>query len=119
MEISKKIGMRILCLLAFALCLPVLARPASAAVPGRNNLAAAVYRTASTDALVIGHIRNGESLTVQGSVGDFYEIDCHGMNGFIHKDHVRGILRDDYFVSCDLTRPDTHLLNLPTVRFGL
>lgn len=119
MEISKKFGLRIICLLVCALCLLTLVLPASAATPAPNtlhNLAATVYHSASVDALVIGHIRDGEPVTVQSSEGNFYKLDCYGMTGFIPKDQIRYSLEDGYYVSCNLTRSDTHLLNLQSAK---
>ncbi len=115
MEISRKIGIRIICILVSALCLIVLILPASAArqIPmGERSMVSAVYRSASVDALVIGQIQDGESLSVLGSVGDYYQINCFGMTGYINKNQIHYSLEEGYTVRCDPSHPDTEKLSL-------
>ncbi|MBO5953167.1 MAG: C40 family peptidase [Oscillospiraceae bacterium] len=37
----------------------------------------------------IGHYEDGRELSVLGTSGDYYQVDCYGMTGYIHKDLVR------------------------------
>ena len=115
MEISKKIGIRIICFLVSVLCLLVLILPASAALQNPmhvRSMASVVYRSASADALVIGQIKDGESLSVLGSVGEYYQIDCFGVIGYIHKNQIHYSLEDGYTVRCNPKHPDTERLSL-------
>ena len=115
MEISKKIGMRLLSLLVCLLCVLALVLPISAATPIQYNihtLTAPVYREPSADALVIGLVQNGSALSVLGSVGEFYKIDCYGMTGFLHKDQVSYRLPEGFTVNCTLKRSETAIFPL-------
>ena len=115
METTKKIGMRILCGLICLLCLLGLVLPASAAVPKQDSLralAAAVYRSPSADAIVVGMMQDGASLRVLGSVGEYYEINCDGMTGYINKAHIHYSLEKGYTVNCVPKHPDVSVLSL-------
>lgn len=59
-----------------------------------------VHRSNSFGSLVIGCFKDGTKLTVQGTKGSFYKIDCYDMIGYIAKDQVRVTENGEYFVQC-------------------
>ena len=59
-----------------------------------------VHRTASHSSQQIGCFKDGTKLTVQGTKGSFYKIDCYDMIGYIAKEQVRVTENGEYFVQC-------------------
>lgn len=79
-------------LICFLLCLPVIlamALPANAkpVFPDFVNAAPVHYRANSSSA-VIGYLPQDTALTILGRQGQYYQIDCYDMVGFIHRDFV-------------------------------
>lgn len=79
------------------LALPVSAKPASLQISYVD--AAPVYYRASDASTRIGYLPHGTQLTVLGSQGEYYLIDCYDMNGFIH-DSLVSVLGEEYYVNC-------------------
>lgn len=59
-----------------------------------------VYRSASFSSQEIGCFKDGTKLTVLGTKGSFYKVDCFDMVGYIPKDQVRMAENGEYFVQC-------------------
>lgn len=98
---------RFLCLLlclfsTLAVALPVHARPV---LPSFID-AAPVYYRASSRAAVIGYMAQGAELTVLSQRGDYYQIDCYDMAGFIHADFVAQ-QNESYYVSLSGVHSDS------------
>lgn len=75
----------LLCLISFlTLALPVYAKP----VPHSYADAAPVYYRASSSSTVIGYMAQGTELTVLSHQGQYFQIDCYDMIGFIPDDFV-------------------------------
>lgn len=97
---SKTLGMRILCLTLTLVCL-LACLPGVAAAPEvkPQTLTAKVRNGAYADAFVIGQMENGTEVTVLGSQGQFYKVDCHDMNGYIAMSQITQ--KDGkYYISC-------------------
>ncbi len=97
---------RLLCLLLclstiLALALPVSAKPASLQISSVD--AAPVYYRASDSSTRIGYLLHGTALTVLGTQGKYYRIDCYDMTGFIHKSLV-SVMGEKYYVNCLVNR---------------
>lgn len=61
-------------------------------------------------AIAIGCLEDGTKLTVLGTYGDFYQIDCIDMKGYIAKSQV--VQKDDseYYVNCVTGSTETKIL---------
>lgn len=71
----------LLCMsVVFTMALPVNAKPFSPSVID----AAPVYYRANSSSTVIGYIPQGTELTVLSRQGQYYQIDCYDMKGYIH-----------------------------------
>lgn len=123
MSVIKHLGKSALCLLCCVACL-ICAAPVSAfsaalvsanvlTVPeapavSLENLASqnsarqvsVVHRSASTGATVIGCMEDGTKLTVLGTSGQFYKIDCFEMDGYIAMSQVAQGEDGEYYVNC-------------------
>ena len=76
--------------------------PVAAAGAKAENLptlrsAVAVHHGASPYSMVIGYMEDGTELTVLGTSGNYYKIDCYDMTGYMEKALVRQA-GDKYFV---------------------
>lgn len=60
--------------------------------------------------MIIGSLENGTKLTVLGTSGDFYKIDCYGLTGYIAISQVRQNEAGDYLVSCRKGSDETTVL---------
>ncbi len=69
-----------------------------------------VHHSASYGSTVIGTFKDGTHITVLGSKGDFYKIDCFDMNGYIAKSQVRKDEAGEYYVNCQADSKDTRYL---------
>lgn len=112
---SQSVCIRILCCILCLVCLLALAQPV-AALPqesrqaAKQALTAKVYNRASRSATVIGQMEDGTAVTVLGEDGDFYEIDCYDMTGYIAKEQLT--YRDDgkYYVNCQKDSDETQIM---------
>lgn len=73
-----------------------------------------VRRSASPNSAVIGNFSDGTRLTVLGTKGKYYKVDCYDMNGYILKEQVAVGENGVYFVSCKENSADTTYLNTYT-----
>ena len=108
-----KLGRRLLCLLLSAVCFVSLVRPvtAQAQTPAENQtLTTLVRMTPSKNAVVIGQLEDGTAVTVLGTKGDFYKVDCYDMNGYIVKSQLVHTEDDKYYVNCEKGSSETKLL---------
>ncbi len=64
------------------------------------HIASFVRYSASYSATIIGCLENGTQITVLGTYGDFYRIDCYDMTGYIAKSQVRQAETGEYSVNC-------------------
>ena len=70
-------------------------------------VASKVYRSASFNSQEIGCFKEGTKLTVLGTKGSFYKVDCFDMVGYIPKAQVRVTENEEYFVQCAEDSEDT------------
>ncbi len=82
------------------------ASPASAS----QRLGCLVRYGAGYGYLVIGCLENGAKLTVQGTYGEFYRIDCYDMTGYIAISQVEQHDDGEYYVNCVADSSETKLL---------
>ena len=113
MEISKKIGRRLLCFLVSLLCLLLLVQPTAAEANGNTSAigvcTAKVYYGPSEQSRVIGQLLHGTALQVLGQSGSFWKVDCYGMNGYIAKRNLVCAPRNEYYVNCPLYTEQSEL----------
>jgi len=65
-----------------------------------GHLVSTVYRYANTGT-VIGCLKDGTKLSVLGSKGNYYRIDCYDMQGYIPKSQVCTGEDGEYYVNCE------------------
>ena len=70
-------------------------------------VASKVYRSASFNSQEIGCFKEGTKLTVLGTKGSFYKVDCFDMVGYIPKAQVRVTENEEHFVQCAEDSEDT------------
>lgn len=109
---SQTVCIRILCCLlclagVFILALPVAAVPQTRYQPAGQTLTAKVRNRASRDGTVIGQMENGTAVTVLGEYGDFYEVDCYDMTGYIAKEQLDRQEDGKYYVNCQEDSAET------------
>lgn len=108
--IVPSLGKRMICLVMCLVCLMPLVLPVSAVEAEPQRLTSAVHYRASRSSLVIGCLEDGTELTVLGSSGDFYRIDCYDMTGYIAKSQT--VRKDDkYYVNCDAEDEETRFFS--------
>ncbi len=109
----KRFGKYIACLLLCGAMLAVVA-PASAADIAESALltiedpltrqegqkVTTVYLSASYGASRIGNFKDGTKVTVLGTYGDFYKVDCFDMVGYIPMHQVELTQDGEYYVNC-------------------
>lgn len=126
----KRLGKVFTCLLLCAACLlcagPVSAlttftTPANSAVTSQTpvleleepvanetgHLASYVYYSARSSSDVIGCIEDGTIVTVLGTKGSYYKIDCYDMDGYIAKTQVQINEHGQYYVSAVTSSSDS------------
>lgn len=132
--IFKRVIRLLTCLLACVCVLSIFAEPGNAlnaagsifdanVVPQGPNVpveeepllktgckASFVYRSASFGSQEIGCFKDGTKLTVLGTKGSFYKIDCFDMVGYIAKKQVQVTENGEYFVQCAEDSEDTTYL---------
>lgn len=72
--------------------------------------ASQVRYKAKSSSTVIGCLENGTKLTVLGSSGSYYKIDCYDMTGYILKEQVIQDEEGNYFVRCLASSSETVIL---------
>lgn len=123
MRNSLKMRIRMLCFALSLLLLLPLVQPVLAA---SENTASSVntipvYRKPSAASLVIGQVADGMSVKVVGQTGDFYEIDCDPMRGFLPVSNIHYALDTGYVVTCSSKDSNTGTLPqyIPSDLFAL
>lgn len=112
MSKTRLIGLKVLCVCLCVACLlgsigPVFAvelRP-----EGTQTLTSLIRMTPKKDGSAIGQLEDGARLTVLGSSGDFYKIDCYDMVAYIAKTQV-AVDGEEYYVNCQPDARDTKVL---------
>ena len=84
----------------------------TAEVPAGRTVSV-VHRYANSYSTIIGCLENGTILTVLGTSGQYYKINCHEINGYIAKTQVLQNEYGEYYVNCTADYIDTK--QLPTV----
>ena len=93
---------RLLCAL---LCLPIILGLATPVSARPNDLTisytpgAPVYYRATNDSNCIGYFPHGTPLTILDQVGDYYQVDCYDMVGYLHSDFVKEV-NGTYYTNC-------------------
>lgn len=127
MQNAKRLGTVIVCLICCLACIvcanPVFALSNTAApempvlsldAPVSNgHLVSYVHYSASYGSTIIGCLEDGTKVTVLGTKGSFYKIDCYDMNGYIAKSQVTQDAQGQYRVtaqadSSESTRLESH-----------
>lgn len=122
MRNSLKMRIRMLCIaLSLLLLFPLVQPAAAASVESAQIPTVPVYRTASDTSLVIGQVADGMSVRVVGQTGDYYEIDCSPMRGFLPVSNIHYALDTGYVVTCNSqdTGADTLPQYIPSDVFAL
>lgn len=108
----RLMGLRLLCLVLCAACL-LGNFPTVCAVEqqpeGAQTLTTLVRMTPKQNGPVIGQMENGAKLTVLGSSGDFYKVDCYDMVAYILKTQVSQE-DEEYYVNCQEGSKETKVL---------
>ena len=108
---------RLLSLLLCCVCLLGLVRPVSAEsaeVPEALELPMAtttvVRNGAYAGARVIGQMEDGTRVTVLSQKGDYYQVDCYDMTGYIAASQLVHTEEDKYYVNCQPGSDETRSL---------
>ncbi len=90
----------------------------AATAPSAEESTAAPEQTASFvrysahfGSTVIGCLENGTTVTVLGTYGNFYRIDCYDMTGYIAISQVAQRDNEEYYVNCVAGSSETKILN--------
>lgn len=90
--------------------LPVLSAEAAELMPETPPVAVSAVYYSAGGTTVIGYLENGTSLTVLGSHGERYHIDCYDMTGYIPKSQTMKV-GDKYYVNCKPDLQNTVLMD--------
>ena len=107
-------GMRVLCVVLCLMSLLTMAVPvfADQQTEVRPQVATSVvHMKASFSSTVIGQLEDGAAVTVLDSYGEFYEIDCYDMKGYIAKEQVEQT-DEKYYVNCNAESSETRSMEL-------
>ena len=85
------------------------------ATASEGHLVSVVHRTASYGSTVIGNLENGTKVTVLGTKGSFYKIDCYDMTGYIAKHQVALRLDGTLYIRCVPSSAETQVLYYRTM----
>lgn len=107
---TRSLGKRLLSLALSLISVLILTLPAAAVETGEAAevfYTTQIHHTASHSSSYIGQLENGTAVNILLERGNFYQIDCYDMNGYIAKTQVE--LREDgkYYVNCDPACEDT------------
>ena len=107
--------------LSLLLLLPLMLPVAAAPVEKTEAYTVPVYRSASNTSLVIGQVADGMSVRVVGQTGDYYEIDCSPMRGFLPVSNIHYALNTGYVVTCGPQDTNTNVFPqyIPSEAFAL
>ena len=86
------------------------------AVESDGRTVSIVHRTASAGGTIIGCLENGTIVTVLGTTGGFYKIDCYDMKGYIATSQVAQNEAGEFYVRCIPESSETK--KLPTHSTG-
>lgn len=75
-----------------------------------ERTASLVHYSANFDSIVIGCLENNTKLTVLGTYGNFYRIDCYDMVGYIAMSQVLQKDNGEYYVNCIKDASETKVL---------
>ena len=113
---SKGLGRMVVCLLLVC-CMLLPQVMSAAALEIEEDETVHIGRTVSYvhlipyyAGMIIGSLENGTKLTVLGTSGDFYKIDCYGLTGYIAISQVQQNEAGDYLVSCRKSSDETTVL---------
>ena len=84
---------------------------ADLAVSTGGRLVSLVHYSAYSSSSIIGCLEDGTSVTVLGTSGSFYKIDCYDMNGYIAISQVAENENGEYYVCCDKNSSESKYLN--------
>lgn len=118
---SRKPIVHLLSLLLSLLCVASMALPTLAAENKDHThgfYTAAVRNWAGDSAASIGQLKDGTLLTVLGTSGSYYKIDCYGMTGYIAMSQVETV-DGEYYVNCKTDSTETLTLSTVSVMEGL
>lgn len=104
------IGRKLLCLLLCLSCLAVYGPRAKAAETDPQIRTTLVRMTPKSDGAVIGQLEDGRRLTLLGSSGGYYKVDCYDMVGYIAKSQVSCGANGEYYVNCQEGSKETKRL---------
>jgi len=113
MRKPRFVGKRLLCALLCLACLFCSIPPVQAAQTrqeGAQTLTTKVRMTPKSDGPVIGQMEDGVKLSVLGSSGSFYKVDCYDMVGYIAKTQVAQTEDKEYYVNCKEGSKETKIL---------
>lgn len=109
MTVTRKTGLRVLCLALSILSLLCMAQPVFAEQTDNTaaySITAIVRNGTKGSSDPIGQMENGTKLKILGEKGSYYKIDCYDMKGYLPKSQVE--LRDgEYYVNCQEGDPNT------------
>jgi hypothetical protein len=75
-----------------------------------QHISSVVRLSPAYAALVIGCLENGTKVTVLGTYGEFYQIDCIDMKGYIAKSQIQQNDNEEYYVNCITDSSETKIL---------
>lgn len=110
----SRLGLRFLCAVLCLMSLLTAAIPVFADTETEVRpqvLTSLVHLRASESSTIIGQMEDGTAITVLGSYGDFYKIDCYDMDGYIAAEQVEQI-EDKYYVNCNAESSETRTMEL-------
>ena len=124
---SRSMGMRLLSLALCVVCILCLVPPVEAAdaVQKPTTLTTVVRNGAYDKASVIGQLENGTPVTVLDVYGDYYQIDCYDMEGYVACSQISRKDDETYYVNCLEASSETRTFTYENytdalqLRFGL
>lgn len=103
------LGLRLLSLVLCLVCLmPLLQRGMVVEAEDTTQLmTTAVHSKASGSSSVIGQMADGIEVSVLGTTGSFYKVDCYDMTGYIAKAQIEHTDDGKYYVNCTADSKET------------
>lgn len=97
---TKRLGLRIVSMVACVVCL-LCSVQGVAAAPEQTaqTMTTKIRNGAYYSARVIGQMENGTQVTVLDTYGDFYLVDCYDMTGYIAASQLT-LKNEEYYVNC-------------------
>ena len=109
----RKLGIRLTALLLCVVSLAGYAAPVAAVeqpLEAGQTYTTLVRMKADKNSTAIGQMEDGTEITVLGTSGSFYKVDCYDMNGFILKSQIEHTEDGKYYVNCDPKSSETKIL---------